>query len=730
MKLHLNQINWQKIVGLLCICFALASSAKATNDSAGRFEGWQTVGPSGGDVREVVVDPKNKNRLFISTIDGQVYISNDAGKSWQLTANFNRPQLVLDNLIIDPRNSDVIYTSGHRLREGGFFKSTDGGVTWKEAKELRNEAIHALHQSSKNPDMMLAGTYNGVWISTNSGDSWKKIESPTMPINIDSLAIDPVDTNIIYAGTFWRAYKTTDGGRNWRLIKEGMIDDSDVFAVEIDSRNPDHVIASACSGIYESWNKGEKWAKVNGIPSQSRRTRAIMVNPGTPGTIYAGTTEGFWMSSDNGRTWALTSTRQLEVNSITVHPDEPNRVYIGTNNYGVMVSNDGGKNFTQTNGNFSSRLAYSITPDIEQSNRLYATTINTATGGGYIFISNDAGRTWSPAMKNIAINILIPYSLLQDRVNPNTIYLATNLGMYRSLDRGNSWAQLAAPPKKTVTPAAKRRAAAARRRGKAPVKKTVVKPETANETANASADQPEEKLIPALTDKVNILTYTEDGKNGILAGTVKGLYRSYDPAKGWEKLYFGAGIDEQVFAVASSSQDPKTIWVGTSTNGLIVTRDDGETWQKVPVVTDNVPVSSIAIDPQNPENVYVGTIQTLYLSRDGGKSWTRRGGNLPLGNYTSILINPRNPSEVFVGSALEANGGIYQSTDAGWTWRRVDGKDEKLASRRIWTMKFDPNDTNRIFAGTHSSGFYRIERSPIVTASETITRSRVAATGN
>lgn len=723
----MNQNNWQKFVGLLCICFALATFAKA-GDSAGRFEGWQTVGPSGGDVRAVAIDPKDKSHLFITTLDGQVYVSRDAGKSWQLTANFNRPQLVLDNLIIDSRDSNIIYTSGHRLREGGFFKSKDGGATWKEAKELRNEAIHAMFQSSKNPDLMLVGSYDGVWMSTNSGDDWTKIESSSMPKNIDSLAIDPIDTNIMYAGTFWRAYKSTDAGKNWRLIKEGMIDDSDVFAIEIDSRNPDHIIASACSGIYESWNKGEKWGKVNGIPSQSRRTRDIMMNPGMPEAIYAGTTEGFWMSANNGKSWALTTNRQLEVNSIAVHPDEPNRVYIGTNNFGVMVSTDGGRTFNQTNGNFSSRLAYSITPDIEQSNRLYATTINTATGGGYIFISNDSGRTWTPAMKNIAINVLIPYSLLQDRANPNTIYLATNLGMYRSTDRGNSWGQLAPPP--PVKKAVSRRKTTARRRGKAPVKKTAAPAKT--ETADASTTKPDEqKLIPTLTDKVNVLTYTEDGKNGILAGTVKGLYRSYDPAKGWEKLYFGAGIDEQIYAVASSQQDPNTIWVGTAMNGLVVSHDNGETWLRIPVVTDNVPISSIAIDPQNAENIYVGTIQTLYMSRDGGKSWTRRGGNLPLGNYTSILINPHNSKEIFVASALESNGGIYQSTDAGWNWKRVDSKEEKLASRRIWTMKFDPKDSNRIIAGTHSSGFFTIQRNPIVAVSDssddTTVRPRVSA---
>jgi photosystem II stability/assembly factor-like uncharacterized protein len=141
-----------------------------------------------------------------------------------------------------------------------------------------------------------------------------------------------------------------------------MIDDSDVFAITINKDNPDHIVASACSGIYESKNAGEKWAKIQGIPSQSRRTRDILQHPSRPGTVYAATTEGFWMTTDGGKTWAMTSQRNLEINSITVHRDNPDRVFIGTNNYGVMVSNDGGRNFKQTNDNFTSRFTYTITP--------------------------------------------------------------------------------------------------------------------------------------------------------------------------------------------------------------------------------------------------------------------------------------------------------------------------------------------------------------------------------
>ncbi len=734
--LRTNVLASAAMMLLLFIGFVAATEEIAVEPPV-KIGDWQVVGPSGGDVRVVAVDPKDKDRLYISTLDGQIYTSADAGITWRLLVNLNRPRLVLDQLFVDSRDSKIIYASGNRHKEaGGFFKTTDGGASWKEAKDLKKESIHAMVQSTLDPNVLLAGTTNGVWISKNSGDDWKKIESTTMPINIDSVAIDPRTLDTIYAGTWWRAYKTTDGGKNWRLIKNGMIDDSDVFAITIDQKNPDHIVASACSGIYESYNQGELWKKVQGIPSQSRRTRDILQHPSMPGTILAATTEGFWMSSNGGKSWALTTQKNLEINSIAVHPDAPSRIFIGTNNYGVMVSNDAGKSFAPTNEKFTSRFTYSVTPDIERPNRIYATTHNTATGGGFVFISNDGGSTWQPG-KNLEINRVSPFSILQDRVKPDTLYLATNIGMFTSTDRGNMWKQVVAPkppaPVKKAPVKKKVAAKAGTAKPKTTVAKTIAAPAVTNTGASATAVPPQPNaagLIPVLSEKIKVLSYTEDGKNGIYAGTDKGLYRTYDITKGWEKISLGGGVDENIFVVYSSPQNPETVWIGTSVSGVVVSRDNGKTWAKAGGAPDGVPVSSIAIDPKRPDYVYVGTSQTFYLSRDGGKSWTRRGGNLPLGNFTSILVNPNNTNEIYISSALEADGGIYFSKDSGQNWNRIDSKDMQIPSRRIWSMAFDPADSNRIFAGTHSAGVYRIERKATTSAAstETVTRPRAVET--
>jgi photosystem II stability/assembly factor-like uncharacterized protein len=684
-----------------------------------KFMSWSILGPAGGDVRAIAIDPRNKDHVFISTLDGQIYVSDNAGTSWRLLVNLNKPQLILDNLFVDENDSKVIYASGHRYKDpGGFFKSTDGGVTWKESKELRGESIHSMTQSEKDPNTIIVGTLAGVWISKNAGDSWEKIDSTTMPVNVDSLAIDPKNSSTFYAGTWWRAYKSTDSGKNWRLIKDGMIDDSDVFAVTVDPRDPSHLISSACSGIYESFNYGERWAKINGIPGDSRRTYAIVQHPSIPGTVYAATNQGFWMTSNGGKSWLLTTPRDLMVTSIAVSPDAPNRVFIGTSLYGVMVSDDGGKNWRQSNTDFSARLTYEITPDIERANRVYAITQNVGSGGGFFFYSDDRGQNWQQA-KNLDVNRISPYALLQDRTDPNVIYLGSNVGVFRSPDRGVTWTLFTPPkPKPAVRRAPAKRAAAKTTASKtaAAKKPAATAPKTTSTTAKKGATAPAEPagptLVPALTEKVKVLAYTEDGKNGILAGTDSGLYRSYDLAKGWEKISFGDSISSNVFVVHISPKDPQTMWVGTAGSGVIVSNDDGKTWRMVNGIPTEVPISSIATDPQHPDRIYVGTTQAFWLSRDGGRTWMRRGGNLPLGNFTSILINPLNTDEIYISSSLESDGGIFYSSDAGMKWKRVDTKEMPLPSRRVWSMAFDPQDPNRIFAGSHSSGVYRIERQP------------------
>jgi len=371
---------------------------------------------------------------------------------------------------------------------------------------------------------------------------------------------------------------------------------------------------------------------------------------------------------------------------------------------------------------------------------------------------------------------LIGYSILQDAVDPNLIYLGTNLGVYRSSDRGASWAPVwaggRAPEEKTTrTPAHTRGKKPVRR---APARRPVTKQvaseivrraqqalneagypvgvpdgRAGSQTLAAVTRFQTDKSLPVtgnldqvtlwalglggsetvgsttaegqgasliLTDAINELVQTIDPATQrpvILAGTNGGIYKTFDPAKGWRKLPYGAGFDTHTSAISANSKLPDTIWVGTAASGVLVTSDGGRSWRQVDGVPTDAPINVIMQDPQRPTNIYVGTKQAFYASHDGGQHWQRRGGNLPFGNFTSISINPRNGDELFVGNAHqngEIGGGVYHSTNGGTTWTRIDPRD-RLPSLRIWALALDSQNQGTLFVGSHSAGIYVVPRS-------------------
>ena len=414
-------------------------------------------------------------------------------------------------------------------------------------------------------------------------------------------------------------------------------------------------------------------------------------------------------------------------------------------------------------------------PIAKLPNRIYAATINTATGGGFLFASNDNGQTWRPSMRNMPPR-LITYSILQDTENPEVIYLGTNLGIYRSLDRGASWAPVWAPPPEEPVPAKRvtrakktsrpsrsavqdqrviafgkpdetvRRVQEALNRagynvgetdGKAGPKTLtglkkfqadrslpttgIVDQITLSALGVSKADGPvgaedQEAASLIITDAINALVPTFDltsGKPGFLAATNVGLYRSQDPTKGWQKLPYNLSFDPRTTSISNSLKQPEVIWAGTAASGVIVSRDGGQTWRQVDGIPSDAPVNTVVQDPQRPDYIYVGTKQAFYSSHDGGANWNRRGGNLPFGDFTSILINPRNVDEIFAGNAYqngEIGGGVYRSVNAGKTWARIDLKEHRLASQRIWSLAFDSQNQNTLFVGSHSAGVYVVPR--------------------
>ena len=278
-----------------------------------------------------------------------------------------------------------------------MYRSEDGGRTWAVAG-LEGEAVRALEQSASQPSTLVAGSRSGVFRSTDDGKTWERISPPgdVELENLDSIAIDPRDPKVIYAGTYHLPWKTTDGGKNWTAIAEGMIDDSDIMSLRIDSETTSRVYASACSGIYRSDDGGAHWTKLAGIPYASRRTQQIVQDPADAKTLYAATTEGLWATRDTGESWQRITPREWVANAVAILPGANGgaaRLLLGTEQLGIEASDDAGVHFYASNAGFMHRVVAGIAGEPGVPGHLLIWTTDSMES---LLESKDGGATWTP----------------------------------------------------------------------------------------------------------------------------------------------------------------------------------------------------------------------------------------------------------------------------------------------------------------------------------------------
>ena len=665
---------------------------------------WKVTGPFGGTVRALAQDSTNPKRMFLGTADGQIYATTDGAQTWQWLPTFNRPQYIIESIVIDPTATDTLYAAVWALendRDGGVYKSVDGGATWRVV--LKDESVRAFAMAPGNASVLVAGTLTGALRSSDGGETWERL-SPAGHAgirNIESVAIDPRNADIVYVGTWYLPWKTSDGGKSWAFIHgetSRLIEDSDIFSIAIDAFDPDRVYCSACSGIYRSADGGRNWTKFKGIPSSARRTHVIFPHPTREKEIFAGTTEGLWRTADGGETWRQVLPSTTTINEIRVHPAAPDRIIVGTENRGVLISEDGGGMFQAYNHGFVTRRISSLLADSMQRGRLFASAMFNGAEGG-IYVSTDLGQTWQPSSQGLGARDV--YEVHAPVGDSRRLYAATSDGAFFTENGGRLW-QPANPPanwKPTPAASAGKPAASAGKPAAPPAR-----PSAKGARGRSPAPRPTARR-PALRQRLkgHVVELASTGEGWLYAAAWDGLFRSDNPDKGWEKISLGA-YRGRVFSVAVSPRNPDVVLVGVS-DGLLMSQDGGATWERADLpmkaAKDATCVQEIAIHPRQPETILVGTRRTAYVSRDGGKSWERLARGIGFGDIAVIRFNPRNADEVLIGDAQ--GGGLYLSVNGGQLFQRLDQR-ATLPGRRMWAAAFDAFTSGRIYAGSVTSG--------------------------
>jgi photosystem II stability/assembly factor-like uncharacterized protein len=610
--------------------------------------------------------------VYLGTADGHVFLSKDGARLWELRGRVGtRLDAVVTSIVADPSGDHVFAAVWYQEpgTGGGVFESSDQGRTWK-LLGLRAEAVRALELALSQPGELVAGTRTGVFLSSDAGKTWARIsrEGDEEIRNLDSLAIDPRNPQVIYAGTYHLPWLTRDGGRNWKPVITGIIDDSDIMSLRLDAANPDRLYMSACSGIYRSENQGGEWVKLQGIPYAARRTQVIVQDTANPKTLYAGTTEGLWVTRDGGESWARTTSKDWVVNALVVLDTKsgtPGRVVLGTEAQGIQVSDDAGVNFTAANHGFTHVIVKKLIADERETRRLLMVVERSS---AEFLESRDEGRSWSDipmVVQNHGKPAMLDPNRVQDaRSSPWGWLLRSENGKPWLWDEGRkSWKEWklalpASPPK-----------------GSRANHKQILR------------NQPPRQLAPAAA-----IAFSQDAA---VVSTSEGLLRCQQSGSCVRINAFPHG-DVRAVSLSSSGRELAVVMdgkLGWSTDG-----GETATWHDLPATVEEVFWLDLAKSDED-ERLHLGTSKGVFASQVAADfPWQRVAGGLPAGQMDQFLHLAN------IWCVSERHGGLYVSWDSGASWSRVD----QDAERGRFTGLVGTRD-GAVLAGSQSEGLLRLE---------------------
>ena len=594
---------------------------------------WKGTGPFGGAAELIRTSPAARNLVLAGAHNGLLYVSRNGGAWWSHVPFPAQFAGVLHALEIDPRSGAVWYAGveSENAWTSGVYKTTDGGNTWTLLPATKGLGVWSLAIWAKNPDVVAAGTSSGVWLSRDTGAAWSHIstagDSELRPVV--SLAFHPDDSSTIYAGTTHLPWRTTNGGQTWQSIHDGMIDDSDVFSIQVDPLKPSRVFASACSGVYGSVNAAERWNKL-ALPGGAFRTYFVAIDPKNDQVVFAGTTQGLMKSGDGGHAWRSVSTEAVK--SVAFDPFVPGRVFFASTTAGLLVSTDSGNSLHEINYGFTNRNFTTLTG---AGGQLYSSSVYEPVSGG-VYRTDNLGLRWTHAGDAPSEQLLLMAAAPD---NAKILFGAGYHGLLKSADAGKTWTTYKTPPPGTRITAL------------LPVSSTALLAGTEQGLFRTADGTTWTKVSDATVDSLN-----RSGAAQIFALTGSGALHS-DDGSDWKKCgepqsavtWYGLAFD-----VAS-----RNIALAATSAGLFRSVDECRTWTPVRNGLRAETASLVLFHPTRPSEAFVSQGGRVYVSGNGGLQWTpldeeTQGNNGP----SSLFVLPSVPDKLF---ALFPRRGIFSA---------------------------------------------------------------------
>lgn len=678
-----------------------------------------------GRIADFAINPSNHFEYYVAVASGHIWKTTNNGITWKPVFD-KYGAYAIGCLAIDPKNPNVVWAgtgennSQRALGYGnGVYKTLNGGETWTNMGLKTSRQVGKILIDPRNSDVVYVaaegsvwgpGGERGVYKTTNGGKNWERVLEISENTGAYDMEFHPSNPDIIYATLHQRRrrtftkinggpesafYKSTNAGQDWRKIIKGLPEvhlGRIGLAVTPADENLVYAIVEAADdkgGFFRSTDQGETWEKMSDYTSSGQYYTEIYCDPVDPDKIYSMDTYS-QVSFDAGKTWKKLSTerRHVDDHALWINPEATCNIRIGGDG-GVYESFDGGETW-QFTGNLPVTQFYRVNVDnSEPYYYVYGGTQDNNTLGGPSQNTSSTGVTndeWFVTIGGDGFWVAI------DPKNPDIVYSEYQYGNAYRYNRQNGEVVYIRPqePKDELT-----------------YKWNWDTPLILSNLSNTRLYMAANKVFMS-EDRGNswsVISGDLTAKKDRNDFKVMGKYWSSDAvAKDVSTSQFGT-----IVSLAESPVKEGMLYAGSDDGVIHFTDDNGKSWRKTgsfPEVPEYTYVSDIFPSRFNENIVYATFNNTksddfkpyILMSKDKGKSWTSISSNLPEGAIYTVTQDFRNPEMLFCGTEF----GLYVTFNNGKEWLQISNGLPDIAVRDLVIQERECD----LILATFGRGFY------------------------
>lgn len=670
---------------------------------------------------------------------------------------------------------DAVYDDPNTIyvgtASGGLWKTKNQGVIFKAIFDDYCQSIGAVTIDQKNPEVLWVGTGesnmrnsvsigDGIYKSTNSGDSWKKMGLEQTE-RIARIIIHPENSDIVYVavpGPLWSAsehrgiFMTQDGGSTWEKVLY-VNENTGCADIAIDPENPNILYAGMWqfrrepyffnsggqgSGLFKSTDGGKTWNRIEkDLPKSPLGRISVAISPVSPNIVYAlieAEKSALYRSDDKGESWkmanqtVLMGERPFYFSYIVADPVDTNRIYKPA--FNVLVSNDKGEKFRNVfvEGGNVHVDHHALWISKKDNNLLYL-----GNDGG-VYISHDKGSSFRmirnlPVSQfyHVSADMAKPYNVyggLQDNgswVGPSRSPGGITNSNWQNVGGGDGFYVFADPSDDDLIFWQYQGGNVMRRyKSTGEVKEIKPYPDATTAPLRFNWDTPV-AFGPASNSMYIGSQYLFKSNNrGDSWTRISPDLTTNDPKKQRQSESGGLTIDNStaenhctIYSIGESPMDENVIWVGTDDGNLQVTTDGGKTWSNVVKNITGLPAntwcSSVEASRFERGRAFAsfdghrtGDMKPyVYMTSDYGKTWVNLVDENVSGYCHIIREDLVNQDLLFLGTEF----GLYLSIDRGKIWSKFTGN---MPNVSVMDMVIHPREHDLILA-THGRGIMIID---------------------